>query len=59
VDAGVGIALVVVADEQRVVVAVQRAGDRADADVGGGAVAAIPDVDEPPDAIGVCAHGTV
>ena len=32
-DAGVGVALVVVADEQRVVVPVQRAGDRPDADV--------------------------
>ena len=38
-DAGVGVALVVVADEQRVVVAVQRAGDRPEADVRGRAVA--------------------
>ncbi len=37
-DAGVRVALVVVADEQRVVVAVQRAGDRAQPDVRGAAV---------------------
>jgi hypothetical protein len=38
-DAGVGVALVVVADEQRVVVPVQRAGNRPEADVRGRPVA--------------------
>ena len=38
-DPGIGVALVVVADEQRVVVAVQGPGDRAEPDVGGAAVA--------------------
>src|SRR5208283_3389561 len=38
-DAGVGVLLVVVADDQTIVIAIERAGNRSQADVGGAAVA--------------------
>src|ERR1035438_2369072 len=42
-NAGVGVLLVVVADDQAVVIAIERAGDRGETDVGGAAVARFAD----------------